>query len=297
MPVARQRDRLATSSAAPRVPLARHLRRASAPLLAVTTLETMLILLPPSESKTAPAAGAPVALADLSHPELSDGRRRVGDALARVSASRSALATLGVGASLRPDVERNTTLWTNPAARAATIYTGVLYDAARMAAWPQPMLVRAAQRVRIISALWGAVSPTDIIPAYRLSMTTQLPRVGPLASFWRARLGAALDPLAQDDVVVDCRSAAYASVWTPADAPCVTVRIMRERDGVRTVISHMAKHTRGVLAAHLTALDTAPQSPLDVADAAAALIGDALVDVALTRGRGGAHELTLVIAG
>jgi cytoplasmic iron level regulating protein YaaA (DUF328/UPF0246 family) len=257
----------------------------------------MLILLPPSESKSAPAAGAPVTLADLTHPELSDGRRRVGDALARVSATRSALTTLGVGMSLRPEVERNTTLWTNPAARAATVYTGVLYDAARMAAWPQPMLVRAAQRVRIISALWGAVSPTDIIPAYRLSISTRMPRLGSLASFWKPRLAEALDPLAQDRVVVDCRSSAYASVWTPRDAPWVTVRVMREKDGVRSVISHMAKHTRGVLAAHLTALETPPETPQDVADAAAALVGDALVDVSLAKASGGDHELTLVIAG
>jgi len=257
----------------------------------------MLILLPPSESKTAPAAGAPVALADLSHPELSDGRRRVGDALVRVSASRSALTTLGVGASLRAEVERNLTLWTNPAARATTIYTGVLYDAARMASWPQPMLVRAAQRVRIISALWGAVSPTDLIPAYRLSMSTRMPRIGALAAFWRPRLGEALDPLAQDKVVVDCRSATYSSVWTPTDAPWVTVRVMRDKDGVRTVVSHMAKHTRGILAAHLTALETPPRTPQDVADAAAALVGQALVDISLTRANGGAHELTLVIAG
>lgn len=257
----------------------------------------MLILLPPSESKAAPVAGAPVALADLTHPELSDGRRRVGDALVRVSGTRSALATLGVGVSLRPEVERNTTLWVNPAARAATVYTGVLYDAARMADWPQPMLVRAAQRVRIISALWGALAPTDVIPAYRLSMSTRMPRLGALGAFWKPRLGEALDPLAQDKVVIDCRSSAYASVWSPADAPWVTVRVLRDRDGVRTVISHMAKHTRGILAAHLTALEAPPETPEDVADAAAALVGGALVDVSLTTTRGGPHELTLVIAG
>ncbi len=257
----------------------------------------MLILLPPSESKAAPASGAPVALADLTHPELSDGRRRVGDALVRLSGTRGALATLGVGASLRPEVERNTTLWLNPAARAATVYTGVLYDAARMASWPQPMLVRASQRVRIISALWGALSPTDTIPAYRLSMATRMPRLGALATFWKAHLGEALDPLAQDKVVVDCRSSAYSAVWMPSDAQWVTVRVMRDTDGVRTVVSHMAKHTRGILAAHLTASESPPESPQDVADAAAALIGDALVDVSLIRAKDGPHELSLVIGG
>lgn len=238
-----------------------------------------------------------MALADLTHPELSDGRRRVGDALVRVSSTRGAMATLGVGPTLRGEVERNTTLWTNPAARAAIIYTGVLYDAARMSTWSAPMLARAAQRVRIISALWGALSPTDLIPAYRLSMTTQLPRLGALGSFWKDRLGASLDRLAADGVVVDCRSATYLSVFTPTQAPVVSVRVVRDRQGQRSVVSHMAKHTRGVLTGHLTALDQVPHTPNDVADVAAQLIGGALADVALEHLRANSYQLTLAIAG
>lgn len=257
----------------------------------------MLVLLPPSETKAPPATGAPVALAELSHPELSDARRRVGDALVRASGSRGALQTLGVGASLAPEVTRNTTLWSNPAARAASVYTGVLFDAARMSSWNAAMLARAAQRVRIISALWGAVSPIDSIPAYRLSMGTRLPRLGTLATFWRPHLAHPLGELASGKVVVDCRSSTYAAAWSPVDAPWVSVKVMRERDGVRSVVSHMAKHTRGVLAAHLTSMETPPATPGDVADAAAALVGSALVDVSLIKTRGGVHELTLVISG
>lgn len=257
----------------------------------------MLVLLPPSEGKTPPADGVPVDLATLSHPGLTDARRRVGDALAKVSGQRNALKALNVGPSLTDDVARNTHLWTEPAGTAASVYTGVLYDAAGMATWDDATMLRAHQRVRIISALWGALAPADLIPAYRLSMATHLGRIGPLGAFWKQRLDVALAPLADGQVVVDCRSSTYAAAWTPRDTPWVAVKVLREQGGKRSVVSHMAKHTRGLLTAHLMSFETAPESPQDVADAAAGLIGASLVDVALSKHPKGPEELTVVIAG
>jgi cytoplasmic iron level regulating protein YaaA (DUF328/UPF0246 family) len=110
--------------------------------------------------------------------------------------------------------------------------------------------------VRIFSGLWGVVAPGDRIPAYRLSMGVDLPGVGRLATAWRPHLAAALDERAAGDVVVDCRSAAYLTAWKPATTGAgatewVTVRVVREAQGRRTVVSHNAKHTRGVLTGHL----------------------------------------------
>lgn len=257
----------------------------------------MLVLLPPSEGKTSPASGEPVDLSCLSHPELADARRRVGDALAKVSGQRNAMKVLGVGPSLADDVARNTRLWTEPSGPAATVYTGVLYDAAGMATWNDATMLRAHERIRIISALWGAVSPADLIPAYRLSMGTTLGRIGALAPYWRRRLSPALDELSDGSVVVDCRSSSYAAAWTPRDTPCVAVKVLSEKDGKRSVVSHMAKHTRGLLTAHLMSFEASPESPQDVADAAAGLIGVSLVDVALEERAKGSEELTLVVAG
>ena len=264
---------------------------------AAPTLVPVLILLPPSEGKTAPASGAPVDLSALSHPALEDHRRRVGDALVKVSGQRNAREVLDVGARLGAEVERNRTLWDNPSATAATVYSGVLYDAAGMATWDGPTLERAQSHVRIVSALWGAVSPADPIPAYRLSMGTSLGRIGPLASFWRRHLPRELDALADGRLVVDCRSASYVAAFRPAASPWVSVGVQRELAGKRAVVSHMAKHTRGLLTAHLLRDDALPETAQDLADAAAGMIGDALVDVALTPRAKGPDELTLVIAG
>lgn len=251
----------------------------------------MLVLLPPSEGKTAPAAGTPIDLASLSHPELADARHRVGDTLARVSGQRNALSVLGAGPSLASEVTRNVTLWSNPADAAARVYTGVLYDAAGMSAWDDATLARASGRVRIVSALWGVLSPADRIPAYRLSMDTTLGRIGGLAPFWRRRLSPTLDDLADGGLVVDCRSSSYVAAWKPANATTVAVRVERERNGRRSVVSHFAKHTRGLLAAHLVGAAQTPETPTDLADAAAGMIGGGLVDVELGDG-----TLTLVVS-
>ncbi|NAZ75652.1 peroxide stress protein YaaA [Kineococcus sp. T13] len=223
----------------------------------------MLVLLPPSESKWAgPRRGSPVRLDTLTSPALTAAREQVLDALAAASARADALELLGAGASLADVVAANTTLRERPAARAAQVYTGVLFDALDLPSLP----AAAARRVLVVSALWGVLSPRDRVPGYRLSMGTDLPGLGPLAAWWRPRLAEALRP---QGLVVDCRSAAYAAAWVPdADTAARTVAV-RVLAGGR-VVSHAAKHTRGLLARHLlTRTGRPPRTPAALADAAA----------------------------
>ncbi|WP_182111420.1 YaaA family protein [Actinotalea sp. JY-7876] len=260
----------------------------------------MLVLLPPSEGKTAPRHGAPLDLAALSGAHrLSAHRRRVLTALARASRRTDALDVLGVGASLAPEVARNTRLKTEPTAPAHDVYTGVLFGAAGLADLPDDAArARSLRCVRVVSALWGAVTPADLIPAYRLSMGTDLPGVGPLARSWREPLARELDPLATDRLVVDCRSAAYAAAWAPSGGPGhVSVTVLREEAGRRTVVSHWAKHTRGLLTRHLvTRAGEDPTTPAELLEAAGEMVGTTLLDAELVPGRrAGTHELRLVV--
>ncbi len=223
----------------------------------------MLILLPPSEGKTAPASGPTVDWDTLTGPELNAWRRTVLAELAQVSALPDALELLKVGASLAPEVAANTALEQAPCAPAAQVYTGVLYAAAQLDSLTTAGRERAGRTVRTVSALWGAVSPLDLIPAYRLSMGVKLPSTGNLATGWRTHLDQVLAPLAQDTVIVDCRSASYLNAWKPAKTLAtewVTVRVLRELNGKRTVVSHNAKHARGVLTAHLLRHKTEPRT-------------------------------------
>ncbi len=255
----------------------------------------MLVLLPPSEGKTAPTAGPPVDLVRLSHPGLTDHRRAVLAALTTVSAHPDALATLGVGPSLAREVAANTRLAEVPTARAAEVYTGVLYAAAGLAGLEGADRAAAERRVRIVSALWGVLTPEDAVPAYRLSMGTDLPGIGPLARAWRPHLADALDRSACDRLVVDCRSAAYAAAWSPPSGGPgrVTVRVV---DAAGKVVSHHAKHTRGVLARHL--VTRAGKEPATVGDVVAAAgeltgAGGPLGGVEVAPGARGSAVLTL----
>jgi cytoplasmic iron level regulating protein YaaA (DUF328/UPF0246 family) len=261
----------------------------------------VLILLPPSEGKTAPVRGAALDPAALSAPSLTPTRGRVLDALVAASARPDAVEVLGVGAGIADEVARNVDLRRAPAAEARSVYTGVLYGAAGLDRLTTAQRRRAAESVRVVSGLWGLVAPDDRIPAYRLSMGVDLPGVGPLAAAWREPLRAELDPRAEaGELVVDCRSATYLAAWKPpraAHGSWVQVRVLREVDGKRSVVSHHAKHTRGVLTRHLvTRRGAAPGTPEHLARAARELVGTELLAVELDAPAGRAATLSLVVA-
>ena len=72
------------------------------------------------------------------------------------------------------------------------------------------------------------------------------------ASFWKGALGTALEATAKDQLILDCRSAAYAKSWVTSPSQTLAVRVERvAADGSRKVVSHMAKHYRGLFARYL----------------------------------------------
>ncbi|OKL53052.1 hypothetical protein BSZ39_11610 [Bowdeniella nasicola] len=169
------------------------------------------------------------------------------------------------------------------------VYTGVLYAAAALADRAEAP----GRSVWIFSGRYGVVQASDTIAPYRLPASAILPGVGNVASYWRPHLRDALDPIASaDGLVLDCRSGPYQRMWPIAkDAVAVSVRAVRERDGRRTVVSHMAKHYRGELTRHVLAAPEAPTSPEQVAALAEATgLGVELVELKDQR-----FELTLVI--
>jgi cytoplasmic iron level regulating protein YaaA (DUF328/UPF0246 family) len=232
--------------------------------------------------------------ASLSFPDLNPCRAKVLDALGTVSAHEDALALLGVGASLQSDVERNTRLHAEPAAPAHQVYSGVLYDALGSKSMTAPQRRKADESVLVISALWGAIRFADSVPAYRLSMSASLPDVGRLASFWKPQLTDALAAATAGQLLVDCRSSTYAAAWTPPPASTVTVNVFTEVNGVRKVVSHFAKHTRGELARHLlTRRGKAPETPAQLQKAAGEKWTAELVPGTARK----AHALNIILPG
>ena len=219
----------------------------------------MLVLLPPSEGKAAGGCGAPLDLARLCCPALTPVRRRLVIALQAAAVHDPAELQAALGCSAA-EVHKDAVLTTSPTMPALRRYTGVVYEALSAATLSQAGRRRASTSLRIASALFGLLHPRDPVPAYRLSGGTSLPGVGSLAAAWRP----VLEPeLAAHRLVVDLRSGAYAAL---ARAPhAVQVRVLRESDGVRTVVSHDNKWTKGRLARAL--LEGGARSVADVAEA------------------------------
>ena len=243
----------------------------------------MLILLPPSEGKAAPSRrGRPTRTETLTFPELTATREAIREALIRASAGADALEVLGVSPGLAAEVARNRDLADLPARPAMEIYTGVLYDALDFAGLSPTGRRRAARSLLVQSALWGPVGPRDRIAPYRLSMGTTLPGIGPLARAWRAVLDPVLSEAVGTGVLVDCRSSTYAAAWQPpvdVARRCVAVRVFTEEAGRRTVVSHQAKHTRGLVARWLLESPSLPKRPEHVAAVVAAHARCVLVDL------------------
>jgi hypothetical protein len=237
----------------------------------------VLILLPPSEGKAEAAAGAPVDLAELWLPPLTTARRRVLTRLVALCGRTSrrgrdgALAALGLTAGQDTELTRNATLLQAPAAPAAEVYRGVLYEALDPGTLGPDARGWLDERVVVASALWGAVRLTDRIPAYRCSAGAQLPVLGGLAAYWRKALRPALDRAVGDRPVLDLRSGAYAAMWAPTGAVAArtaVVRVLHERivDGTprRSVVSHFNKATKGRLVRGLATAGVRPESVDDI---------------------------------
>ncbi len=216
----------------------------------------MLIVLPPSEGKLSPRRGKRLDLGTLSYPTLGPTRERVLAALVELCQGdpERARTTLGLTVGQVGDIVRDASLLSAPTATAGQIYTGVLYEALGLVSLSAPARRRATTRVGVASALFGLVRLGDRIPSYRLSGNTTLPRVGALANAWRGPLGEVLENEAARGLVVDLRSATYAGFWRPragGRTNVATVRVLQDTAGVRSVVSHFNKATKGRLVASL----------------------------------------------
>ncbi|MDY6810327.1 MAG: peroxide stress protein YaaA [Actinomycetota bacterium] len=209
----------------------------------------MLVILPPSETKSDGGRGAPLDMDTLAFPELNPIRKRIAESLVELAADLDASRTaLGLGRTQLAEVDRNADLWLAPTRPAIERYTGVLYDALDHAGMTHAQKTKATERLAIGSALFGVVRAGDMIPAYRLSGGSKLPGMPTLASIWKPELSNSLD--AVDDFVVDLRSGVYQQLGPVRGAVTATV-VTEGPDGSRKVVSHFNKHYKGLMAREL----------------------------------------------
>lgn len=229
----------------------------------------MLIVLPPSETKSTGGTGAPLNFEALSFPSLNEIRAGIAADLIELCLGEEseAMAALKLGPKLAEEIHANATLMSSPTAPAIERYTGVLYDAL-----DAPSLSSSARsQLAVGSALFGVVSAEDMIPHYRLSAGSKLPaRTGDDVPTMRKRWGKSITQALQErrdeeKLLVDLRSGAYANLGKVPGSISMTVLTEEGK-----VVSHFNKHYKGVFARIVTSAERSAESIVEVIDIARA---------------------------
>jgi cytoplasmic iron level regulating protein YaaA (DUF328/UPF0246 family) len=137
---------------------------------------------------------------------------------------------------------------------AANIYSGVLYNSLDYTSLSTTAQLRANNSIVIISAAFGAIRLTDVIPYYKF-------KIDP--SVWKVPLAIALAGI-KDELIIDCRSSTYSTVWTPNPLNTVGIRVFKNVAGQLKVITHMSKLTRGEATRYLVSQAKNPQTPQEL---------------------------------
>ena len=251
----------------------------------------MRILLPPSAGKTTKETTNHLQLEKLWQAEhLTQTRRQLIDDVQNTALLADAAQIFKLGPKNAHEISQNLEIYDAPALAAWQLYDGVLYEAAKFAQifsygacaqdgqgqgqgnqpqgsgqgqggqcqadQPQGLQRQLEELTLVFSALFGPVRLTDLITPHRLSGSVKLPGQGSVASIWSKALKELLTQQLSGHVVVDLRSAEYGAMYRPArGGECLTLNIgvakVNPATGKRSVVSHWAKHTRGLLAGAL----------------------------------------------
>ena len=251
----------------------------------------MRILLPPSAGKSTKETTNHLQLEKLWQAEhLTQTRRQLINDVQNTALLADAAQIFKLGPKNAHEISQNLEIYDAPALAAWQLYDGVLYEAAKFAQifsygacaqdgqgqgqGNQPQgsgqsqggqsqadqsqgLQRQLEELTLVfSALFGPVRLTDLITPHRLSGSVKLPGQGSVASIWSKALKELLTQQLSGHVVVDLRSAEYGAMYRPArGGECLTLNIgvakVNPATGKRSVVSHWAKHTRGLLAGAL----------------------------------------------
>jgi cytoplasmic iron level regulating protein YaaA (DUF328/UPF0246 family) len=93
----------------------------------------------------------------------------------------------------------------------------------------------------IISAKYGAVRPLDLIEPYKEKIVNK--EMAP-------RVAAILDGVVTE-LIIDCRSSTYQTVWQSPTQKTVEIKVFTTVNGEKKVITHMSKKTRGEVTRHI----------------------------------------------
>ncbi len=221
----------------------------------------MRILLPPSEGKAPRGRARSLSVRGFEGP-LGEARLAVLEAVSRWCTEDPAAAARGL--SLPPstapvDLAVNIKALTAGTMPAIERFQGVVFDGLSVATLDLAERRVANRTVLIASGAFGLLGAAEPVPDHRVPMSASVPGIGGLTPYWRGHLAQTIPAMVTArHLVIDLRSTDYLA--TPPVGPAerrhvLSVRVLTERAGVRSVVSYSSKLTKGQLARSLVCAD------------------------------------------
>lgn len=105
----------------------------------------------------------------------------------------------------------------------------------------------AVKHIRILSALYGAISPEECVKPYRLDLTMNLKVEGlTLKKYWKERITTSFE---KGECVINLASSEFSSLFSRKDYEWVDVDFFEKKEGVLKQHSTISKKARGKMAA------------------------------------------------
>jgi cytoplasmic iron level regulating protein YaaA (DUF328/UPF0246 family) len=148
-------------------------------------------------------------------------------------------------------------------------FNGDVYDGFDVKTLNTKALDFAQDHLRILSGLYGALRPLDLMQAYRLEMGTSFknPRGKDLYAFWGERVTDSLKKILEKQkkpVLLNLASEEYFKVLQPKNMYCQVISPVFQdgKDGKYKIISFYAKRARGLMARYV--VDNRITDPADL---------------------------------
>ena len=219
----------------------------------------MLIVLSPAKSldyKTPVKVKAPTVPEFVSESAklIADLKKLAPQDVAKLMGLSDQLAVLNVGRYR--DWSKKFTQANSKAAIYA--FDGDVYDGFDVKSLDAKTVAYAQDHIRILSGLYGALRPLDLMQAYRLEMGTTFKnaRGKDLYAFWGNRVTDSLKKVLEKEkkpVLLNLASEEYFKVLQPKELGCPVIAPVFQdaKDGKYKIISFFAKRARGLMARYV----------------------------------------------
>lgn len=203
----------------------------------------MNILLAPAESKKIGGEGSTFSQDNFFLKDLFSKREEM-LLLYEEYIKKSSIEELSIWFGLKKlsEVERyKESVVTKVTQKAITRYNGVAFDALSYETLRENEKIYVDEKVILFSNLFGPLLAKDLIPDYKFKQGAKLPSLS-IEKYYLENFSSSLDEYL-DEEIIDLRAGFYEKFYKTKNKKVLTFKFLKEGK----VVSHWAKHYRGVL--------------------------------------------------